>query len=128
MHEIISWNQYTPAEKNATWHRLEQFITQVLSDKLIVIDKEQLKNFLLKKNIRFTETLNEYSLAWEFIRYHTKNRQTASHLLEALDYLLIISAEHQKVSVSSFFHTTQEDLIHLAEAYHARYIIPAGYT
>lgn len=59
-YEIIDWNIYDNAKQQAVWHRLERLLAQVMSSKLIITDKDQLKEKLIKHNIRFKEEQSEF--------------------------------------------------------------------
>ncbi|MEZ5502576.1 MAG: DUF1289 domain-containing protein [Halioglobus sp.] len=63
-HEVIDWNAYTPAQKRAVDGRLSSFLSQCVSNKLRVVDKDLLQWQLSVQQIRYVLHHDEY--CWVF--------------------------------------------------------------
>lgn len=63
-HEVIDWNSYTLAQKQAVDSRLSGFLSQCVSNKLQVRDAALLKWQLEVQKVRYVEHHDEY--CWVF--------------------------------------------------------------
>jgi predicted Fe-S protein YdhL (DUF1289 family) len=65
--EIINWNSYDDLEKNIVFNRLNDLITQVTQDKIIILDQELLRQTLDNNNIRYRPDHSAQSpLCWAY--------------------------------------------------------------
>lgn len=67
-HEVIRWNGYLESERKAITNRLEALLSQVVSDRLQVIDVELLRQQLSNHQVSTSTTTNHYCLAYEAVR------------------------------------------------------------
>lgn len=67
-HEIIAWNGYSIAEQQAIMARIELLTTQVLQERIQVLDQKQLVQQLEQNKVRVYPGLNPYCLAYDAIR------------------------------------------------------------
>ncbi|MGB1141122.1 MAG: DUF1289 domain-containing protein [Halioglobus sp.] len=63
-HEVIHWNSYTPQQKRVIDQRLSGFLSQCVSNKLMVLDKALLHWQLQVQQVRFNDQHDEY--CWVF--------------------------------------------------------------
>lgn len=66
-YEIIDWNGYTMAQKQAIWQRLQQLLEQVMQTKLVIRDKQRLKQKLIQHNIRFHPEQSSYYWTYQLL-------------------------------------------------------------
>lgn len=67
-HEVIGWNGYNEDERRAIMARIEALITQVMQERVIVLDEPQLRQQLKQNRVRVNSGSNAYCLAYEAIR------------------------------------------------------------
>ncbi len=66
-YEIIDWNTYNEEQQQAVWVRLENLLEQVMVNKLIITDRQLLKEKLIKHNIRFRPNQSSYYWAYQLL-------------------------------------------------------------
>lgn len=71
-YEIIDWNIYNNEQQQAVWHRLEALLEKVMTSKLIITDREQLREKLIKYHIRFND--EQSSFYWALLLLHKGSR------------------------------------------------------
>ncbi len=52
-HEVIRWNSYTQPEKRAIDQRLDELLSAVLADKVVVVNPDLLEQRLREQQIKF---------------------------------------------------------------------------
>lgn len=67
-HEVIGWNGYFDHEREAILTRLEQLLTQVVSERLVVEDERHLKQQLERHRLRSLYPSNALCEAYEAMR------------------------------------------------------------
>ena len=67
-HEIIDWNAYSREAKDRIFERLETFIIDATSDKLMVTDSDLLRAQLDKLNIRYHPDTDPLCWAYYLLR------------------------------------------------------------
>ena len=67
-HEVIGWNGYNDDERRAIMARIEALITQVMQERVVVLDEPQLRQQLKQNRVRVNPGANAYCLAYEAIR------------------------------------------------------------
>ncbi|MGO2488189.1 hypothetical protein SAMN04490203_2824 [Pseudomonas taetrolens] len=72
-HEIIQWNGYTDHEKVAILLRLETLLTQVMTDKIIILDAALLREQLDARKIRYYPHQSAYCWAYQLIAKGAEN-------------------------------------------------------
>jgi len=65
--EIIQWNNYSDDEKADIWLRLETLLTQVMLDKVVIVDPDLLRNQLEARQIRYLASRSVYYWAYQLI-------------------------------------------------------------
>ncbi|MBC6906886.1 DUF1289 domain-containing protein [Saccharophagus sp. K07] len=67
-HEVIGWNSYTDAEREAIMQRIESLLTQVVENHIRVVDEKKLHEQMELQRVRMYPGLNIYCQAFEAIR------------------------------------------------------------
>jgi len=58
LHEVVNWNSYDEQEKQIVWHRLDQLLSIVVENYLVVEDPSRLKSRMEYQNIRLQPQLS----------------------------------------------------------------------
>lgn len=114
-HEVIGWNGYSEDERRAILRRIEALTTQVLQERVLVVDKQQLLAQLAQNKVRVNSGLNEYCLAYEAIRVF------GSQLKELSWIGCRARAAWQQCSVAEIKRSVDENLFELSKAHYERY-------
>lgn len=75
-HEIIHWNSYREAEKQAIMARLDSLLAQVVSNKIAIFDAGLLRAQLRLQGIRFDERSDPHT--WVFLLLKAGATQVSS--------------------------------------------------
>lgn len=66
--EVISWNGFTPEERESVWKRLEKLKTQIMSSRLEIVEPKFLEKKIKDYQLKIKDDLNELSKAFEVIK------------------------------------------------------------
>ncbi len=116
-HEVIDWNSYTPAQKQAVDGRLCGFLSQCVSNKLRVLDKALLKWQLVVQQIRFVEHHDEYCWVFSLLK------AGAGQIDNARDYGFEVDASYRDVSLVGLREQIDQEFYILSEAHYERYML-----
>lgn len=117
-YEIIAWNTYSSTEKQAIWQRLEQFLVQIVSEKLHVTDSDVLRQQLIRRNILCDPMQSPYCWSYQLIAKGARFIQR----LEA--YGLIKLPAYNSYSLMELRDLIDREFQILSHAHYDRYIAP----
>lgn len=116
-HEVIGWNGYTETERGAIMARIESLVTQVVQERIAVVNDVRLHQQLTQHHIKVNPEVNAYCLAYEAIRVFGGQ----------LSNLALIGcqarAEWQTLSVAELKKDIDESLFELSGAHYERYFM-----
>lgn len=114
-HEVINWNGYSEAERSSILSRIESLLTQVVQERLEVVDVDALKHSLLEQKVRCNLDMNRYYLAYEAIR-------TFGNTLPGLDAIgCELKSDWRTCSIQQFKSAVDEAFYELSCAHYQRY-------
>ena len=117
-HEVISWNAYTHDQRRSIATRLEQFLTQVVSNKLQVTDELLLQEQLKHQSIRYNPDQNPYCWINDLLR------AGASQVSDLAHYGLARQQGWESESLVEIKDAIDRDYYTLSCAHFERYIAP----
>jgi len=85
MDEVVQWNGYNTAQKTSVWQRLEQLAKRIIPEFLVVLDPNQLAEFLEHHGIRYPGHLSPESWTLHCIENFPRQYQAleSRHLAQA---------------------------------------------
>jgi len=116
-HEVIDWNSYTTAQKQAVDGRLSGFLSQCVSNKLRVLDKALLKWQLVVQQIRYVEHHDEYCWVFSLLK------AGAGQIDNSLDYGFEVDLRYRKMSLPALRDKIDQEFYILSEAHYERYML-----
>jgi len=116
-HEVIDWNSYSSAQKKVVDERLSGFLSQVVSNKLRVIDAELLKWQMDTQNVRFVAHHDEY--CWVFSLLKAGAGQIAS----TKDYGFELDLRFRQMSLVELRELIDQEFFMLSQAHYERYMM-----
>ena len=117
-HEVIHWNGYNDAEKQAVWLRLEQLLVQVMAGKVEVFDAHALRAQMLARQIRFAPHQSEYCWAYQLIA------RGARVINQLQAYGMVLLPEFRDWALPELRDAIDREFFILSEAHYQRYIAP----
>ena len=114
-HEIVQWNQYDAATRDAVWQRLLQLRDQVVAGRLEVIDAQLLATQLQQQRIRVSERDSDASRAYLLLR------RGARHMRRLEAYGLRVLPAYEGLSPRQLLELIDTDYQQLSEAHLERY-------
>lgn len=117
-HEVIGWNGYEEAQKQAVWQRLEVLLVQVMQAKLEVFDAQLLLTQLQQRQIRYVANQSPYCWAYQLI---ARGARVISQI-EA--YGMVLMPEFRHSSLPELRDAIDREFFLLSEAHYERYIAP----
>ena len=116
-HEVIDWNSYTAAQKQAVDGRLSGFLSQCVSNKLRVLDAALLKWQLLVQHIRFVEYHDEYCWVFSLLK------AGAGQIEHPRDYGFEVDSSYRAISLLELRDQIDQEFFILSEAHYERYML-----
>lgn len=116
-HEVIGWNSYNDDERRAIMARIEALITQVVQERVVVLDEAQLRKQLKQNKVRVNPGANAYCLAYEAIRAF------GSQLKDLAWVGCCPSDDWQNVPVAELKVSIDTTLFELSRAHFERYFL-----
>jgi uncharacterized protein len=116
-HEVIAWNSYTPAQKQAVDGRLSGFLSQCVSNKLRVLDKSLLKWQLLVQQVRFVEHHDEYCWVFSLLK------AGAGQIDNSCDYGFELDLLFREMPLVELRDLIDQEFFTLSEAHYERYML-----
>lgn len=117
IHEVIDWNSYTEAQKQAVDGRLSDFLSRCVSNKLRVLDKALLKWQLTVQQIRFVEHHDEYCWVFSLLK------AGAGQIDNPLDYGFEVDLSYRELALIHLRDRIDQEFYILSEAYFERYML-----
>lgn len=115
-HEVIDWNRYTPAQKLAIDTRLSGFLSQCVSNRIRIVDRNLLRWQLGVQQIRFTEHHDEF--CWVF----SVLKAGAGQIGDTREFGFEVDLQYRDIPLSVLRETIDQEFYTLSEAYYERYI------
>lgn len=117
IHEVIDWNSYSAAQKQAVDGRLSDFLSRCVSNKLRVLDKALLKWQLTVQQIRFVEHHDEYCWVFSLLK------AGAGQIVNPLDYGFEVDLSYRELPLIDLRDRIDQEFYILSEAYFERYML-----
>ncbi|MET1078396.1 MAG: DUF1289 domain-containing protein [Pseudomonas sp.] len=117
-HEVIAWNRYDEAEKQAVWRRLEVLLVQVMASKLEVFDPLRLRQQLEQRTIRYVVEQSPYCWAYQLIA------RGARVIGQLNAYGIVLLPEFRDWPLPQLRDAIDREFFLLSEAHYERYIAP----
>ena len=117
IHEVIDWNSYTEAQKQAVDGRLSDFLSRCVSNKLRVSDKALLKWQLTVQQIRFVEHHDEYCWVFSLLK------AGAGQIGNPPDYGFEVDISYRELPLIDLRDRIDQEFYILSEAYFERYML-----
>lgn len=118
-HEVIHWNRYTAAQRQAVLDRLESLLVQTLKTRFHIFDSERLAAQVRYQQIAFDSDKNPYCWLFELLRHG------ASQIRQLEDFGVRIAPGYRGQSLPDLKAQVDREYYQLSCDYHARYILPA---
>ncbi len=116
-HEVIDWNSYTTAQKQAVDGRLSGFLSQCVSNKLRVLDSALLKWQLVVQQIRFVEQHDEYCWVFSLLK------AGAGQIANSRDYGFEVDLRYREMPLPELRDKIDQEFYILSEAHYERYML-----
>ncbi len=116
-HEVIHWNGYTQAQKRIIDDRLSGFLSQCVSNKLMVTDKALLKWQLEVQNVRYVERHDEYCWVFSLLK------AGAGQINDPADYGFEVDLRYRDLPLAELKERIDQEYYILSEAHYERYMM-----
>ncbi len=116
-HEVIDWNGYSSAQKRVVDERLSGFLSQVVSNKLRVIDAELLKWQMDTQNVRFVAHHDEYCWVFSLLK------AGAGQIANTKDYGFELDLRFRQMSLVELRELIDQEFFMLSQAHYERYMM-----
>lgn len=116
-HEVIDWNSYTPAQKQAVDARLSGFLSQCVSNKVRVTDPDLLRWQLAVQQVRFVAHHDEFCWVFSLLK------AGAGQIQNTLDYGFEVDLRFRALPLPQLREQIDLEYYILSEAYYERYIL-----
>lgn len=113
-HEVIDWNTYNEEQRRLIADRLQDFLSQVVANKIDIVDQKQLERGVEHQQLVFDQDQNP--LCWVFSLLKAGASQ-----IRAEDYGLRLKPAWQNKSLPEIKDTIDKDYYALSCAHYARY-------
>jgi predicted Fe-S protein YdhL (DUF1289 family) len=117
-HEVIDWNLYSNEQKWLIAQRLEAFLSQVVSNYLLVADSKRLLLQIRHQQIRFREEQSPQCWVFDLLR------AGASQIVDLEVYGLRLQPGCKGMSLREIRDAIDQDFYALSCAHYERYIEP----
>lgn len=117
-HEVIDWNLYSNEQKWLIAQRLEAFLSQVVSNYLLVVDSKRLLLQIRHQQIRFREEQSPQCWVFDLLR------AGASQIVDLEVYGLRLQPGCKGMSLREIRDAIDQDFYALSCAHYERYIEP----
>nr|WP_279250641.1 DUF1289 domain-containing protein [Candidatus Marimicrobium litorale] len=116
-HEVIDWNSYSSAQKRVVDERLSGFLSQVVSNKLRVIDAQLLKWQMDTQNVRFVAHHDEHCWVFSLLK------AGAGQITNVKDYGFELDLRFRQMSLVELRDLIDQEFFMLSEAHYERYMM-----
>lgn len=115
-HEVIDWNSYTAAQKLAVDSRLSSFLSQCVSNRIRITDRNLLRWQLSVQQVRFAEHHDEYCWAYSLLK------AGAGQINDTCRYGFEVDLRFRNLTLVELRESIDQEFYTLSEAYYERYI------
>lgn len=115
VHEIDSWNGFSHEQRRLISQRLESFLFQVVSNKLLITDEKKLRAVIEHQQIRFNPDQNAYCWLFDLLK------AGASQIDDLSEYGVAVQTAWRDVSLVELRQAIDRDYYTLSCAYYDRY-------
>jgi predicted Fe-S protein YdhL (DUF1289 family) len=117
-HEVINWNSYTEQQKRIIDKRLSGFLSQCVSNKLRVLDRDLLQWQLRVQQISYNSSHDEYCWAYSLIK------AGASQIDDQPGYGFQVDIKYRDVALVPLREMIDEEFFSLPRGLNGRYRTP----
>lgn len=110
-HEIIQWNQYPVEQKKLVWERLVKLQSQILVQKIKIVDVDKLKKFSLQQKLRIHQNFSPYSWAFQVLNL------TSDRVVQLKDCGLMALTNYQDLDIKQLSELINEEYYQLSLAH-----------
>ncbi|MBR9911672.1 MAG: DUF1289 domain-containing protein [Gammaproteobacteria bacterium] len=115
VHEVMYWNAYSNDERYLIARRLEGFLTQVVSNKLQIVDEAKLLAAIKHQQLRFNPEQGAYCWLFDLLR------AGASQIDDLSVYGVVRQPDWQDETLVAIKQAIEQDYYTLSCAYYERY-------
>jgi hypothetical protein len=116
-HEVIDWNSYTEAQKQAVDGRLSGFLSQCVSNKLRVTDIALLKWQMDVQQVRYVKHHDEYCWVFSLLK------AGAGQITDPHEYGFEVDRNYRAMSLGELREKIDYEFYVLSEAHYERYML-----
>lgn len=116
-HEVIDWNSYTFAQKQAVDSRLSGFLSQCVSNKLQVRDAALLKWQLEVQKVRYVEHHDEYCWVFSLLK------AGAGQISDTQAFGFEVDLRYREWPLIELREQIDQEFYILSEAHYERYML-----
>lgn len=117
-HEVIDWNAYTHEQRLLIAQRLEAFLSQIVQNKILIVDESLLLAQIEHQQIQFKKEQNPYCWVFDLLR------AGASQIQDVTTYGLAMQPGWSELPLTSIRESIDKDFYALSCAHYERYISP----
>ena len=117
-HEVIDWNSYTEDQQQLVVQRLDNFLKQVVSNIIDIVDEKKLQEQMQFQQIHCDMSLSSSRWVYELLR------QGASQITDPETFGFKIKGDWQRFSLEQIKQFLEQDFYTLSSAHYERYIAP----
>ena len=115
-HEVIDWNSYSPQQKRVVDGRLSGFLSQCVSNKLLVTDLSLLQWQLSVQQISHTPAHDEYCWVYSLLK------AGAGQIDDTSGFGFEVRQDYRELSLKALRELIDEEFFILSQAHYDRYI------
>ncbi|MCB1688353.1 MAG: DUF1289 domain-containing protein [Halioglobus sp.] len=116
-HEVIDWNSYTIAQKQAVDSRLSGFLSQCVSNKLRVVDAALLKWQLGVQQVRYVAHHDEYCWVFSLLK------AGAGQISDTREFGFEVDLRYREMPLLALREQIDQEFYILSEAHYERYML-----
>jgi len=116
-HEVIQWNGYTQSQKQSIDNRLSAQLSNVVSQRLLIVDVELLESQLKSQQIRYAEYRDPYCWLYELLR------AGATQITASDDFGFKPRSAYQNTPLTDIRDIIDMEFYVLSVAHYERYIL-----
>ena len=116
-HEVIDWNSYSLVQKQIIDNRLAGFLSQCVSNKIRVLDKDLLQWHLQVQQIRYAEHHDEFCWVFSLLK------AGAGQIENGRDYGFDVDRDYRDLTLNELRELIDQEFYILSEAHYERYML-----
>jgi hypothetical protein len=113
---VIDWNSYSAEQKGVVDRRLSDFLSQCVSNKLLVTDRSLLEWQLSVQQISYTPFHDEYCWVYSLLK------AGAGQIDETASYGFEVNLHYRELSLKALRELIDQEFFILSQAHYDRYI------